>query len=166
MRTIQGWGTRGRGKPIMRRAIFVFTALMATSPAWADGLVETGCTVLATGPDGKIDAVLDGMRVLEPTRTSPAFSITLPKGYRVASVRCDRSDLIPAENDWKVVRAGYPLFIHDTQFDRMIVIELDKGQFKLETIRGMPTQDQFNVLQKRMDQFQTSMDAADRATPQ
>jgi hypothetical protein len=152
----------------MRRMLFVFAAIMTASPAFADGLVETGCDVLATGSDGKIDAILTGTRVLEPTRTSQAFSITLPKGYHDASVRCDRSDLIPAENDWKVVRAGYPLFISDTATNQMIVLELDKGQFKAETIKGRPTptQDQFNLLQQRMDQLQTSMDAADLVTPQ
>jgi hypothetical protein len=147
-------------------ALVITISLLMSGTAWADNPTETNCYVLARGSDGQIHNILDGTKVLEPTRSSATFSIVVPPGYSEASIRCERSDLVPAENDWKVVRAGYPLFIAVKQTAQIEVLELDNGQIKFETVSGpMPTQDQFNQMQKRLDQLQISMDSADKASP-
>jgi hypothetical protein len=146
----------------MKRALFAFAVAFATSPARADTIVEYGCVVLAETPEGKVDRILPDTKVLEPTQLQSKFSITLPSPYRRASIQCVRSDLVPAENDWKVLRAGYPLFITEKPTGNTITIELDKGQFKGEFPQAsVPGKDQLNRLQARMDQLQTSMQNAD-----
>jgi hypothetical protein len=145
-------------KHILYATIFSFVA----SPVLADTVLEYGCVVLAKGPNGKIERILPETKVLEPTQSLPKFSIALPPGYGDASVQCYRSDLVPAENDWKVVRAGYPLFITEKPTGNGITIELRNGQFAVEFAKAsVPTKDQLNRLQARINQLQTSMQDAD-----
>jgi hypothetical protein len=145
-------------KLVLYATIFSFAA----SPVLADVVIEYGCAVLAKGPSGKIERILPDMKVLEPTQSLPKFSITLPTGYVDASVQCSRSDLVPAENDWKVVRAGYPLFITEKPSGNGITIELRNGQFAVEFPQASkPNEDQLKRLQARINQLQTSMQDAD-----
>ena len=146
----------------MKRLIFATIISLTASRVLADTVIEYGCVVLAKGPSEKVERILPETKVLEPTQSLPKFSITLPPGYSEASVQCSRSDLVPAENDWKVLRAGYPLFITEKATGRTITIGLDKGQFKIGFSQdSMPSEDQLKRLQARTDQLQTSMQDAD-----
>ena len=146
----------------MKRALLAFALAYAALPARADTVVEYGCVVLAQKPEGKVDRILPDIRVLEPTQSQPTFSIALPSPYQKASVQCVRSDLVPAENDWKVLRAGYPLFITEKPTGNTISIGLDKGRFQVQFPKAsMPAKDQLDRLQARINQLQTSMQDAD-----
>ncbi|HXL98610.1 MAG TPA: hypothetical protein VN932_01670 [Rhizomicrobium sp.] len=146
----------------MKHILFAIIVSSAAAPASADTVIEYGCAVLATRSSGKIERILPETKVLEPTQSLPSFSITLPPGYSDAGVQCSRSDLVPAENDWKVVRAGYPLFITEKATGNTITIELLNGQFAVEFPEASkPAADQLTRLQARIDQLQTSMQAAD-----
>ena len=146
----------------MKRALLAFALAYAALPARADTVVEYGCVVLAQTPEGKVDRILPDTKVLEPTQSQPTFSIALPSPYQKASVLCVRSDLVPAENDWKVLRAGYPLFITEKPSGNTISIGLDKGRFQVQFPKAsMPAKDQLDRLQARINQLQTSMQDAD-----
>ncbi|MGH6871300.1 MAG: hypothetical protein ACREHE_07325 [Rhizomicrobium sp.] len=146
----------------MKHLLLATIISLAASPVMADTVIEYGCVVLAKGPSGNVERILPDTKVLESTQSLPKFSITLPPGYSEASVQCSRSDLVPAENDWKVLRASYPLFITEKATGHIITIELDKGQFKVEFPQAlMPAEDQLKRLQARVDQLQTSMRDAD-----
>lgn len=126
-------------------------------------LTETRCIVLAEKPDGKVDTLPGAIAVLVPTRTSPTFSLTLPPGYRGASVLCGRSDIVPSENDWKVLDAGYPLFISvagDGKPDRTITLEEVKGRLQVQFSEGAVTAEDETRLQARLDQLQTAIQDA------
>ncbi len=92
----------------MKHAILAISiAFAASSRSGLTQFVEYGCVVLAKGPSGKIERNSSGNEgPFEPTQSLPKFSITLPPGYSDASVQCIRSDLVPAENDWKVRQGG------------------------------------------------------------
>ncbi|HEX3811009.1 MAG TPA: hypothetical protein VHW02_15045 [Rhizomicrobium sp.] len=146
----------------MKHFLFVTILSLAASPVLADTIVEYGCVVLAKGPSGNVERILPETKVLGPTQSLPKFSIPLPPGYSEASVQCSRSDLVPAENDWKVLRAGYPLFITEKPTGNTIIIELKDGQFHVEFPQAsMPAEDDLKQLQARVDQLQTSMQDAD-----
>ena len=148
----------------MRHATFASAIIIAfaASPAIAETLVEYGCVVLATGSNGRVEPILPETRVLEPTISLPEFSLSLPLGVSHASVQCIRSDLVPAENDWKVLRAGYPLFITEKETGNTITVELRNGQFIVEFPKASkPHPDQLTRLQARINQLQTAMQDAD-----
>jgi hypothetical protein len=146
----------------MKHIIYAIILICVASPVLADTVVEYGCAVLATGPSGKVERILPETKVLERTRLLPKFSIALPPGYGDASVQCSRSDLVPAENDWKVLRAGYPLFITEKATGNTITIELQNGQFAVQFQKAsLPSKDQLDRLQTRINQLQTSMQDAD-----
>jgi hypothetical protein len=148
----------------VKKAILAAVLLLSATHAWADEITETTCDVLATGSDDQVHTILEGVKVLEPTRLAATFSIAIPQGYRGASIRCQRDDLVPAENDWKVLSAGYPLYIEDTLTGQLGALELSGGQFRFRAVTGAKmTDDQIRRLQTRLDQLQTAMDAADRA---
>lgn len=142
----------------MKHILFAAIILCASSPALADAVIEYGCVVLAKGPSGKVERILPDTKVLQPTQSLPKFSIMLPQGYSDASVQCLRSDLVPSENDWKVLRAGYALIISEKPTGKNITLELRNGRFNLVWPEGStPPEDQLNRLQARINQLQTSM---------
>jgi hypothetical protein len=150
----------------MKKAILGIALILSATHAWADEVAETTCEVLATGTDGKVHTISEGIKVLEPTRSAATFSIAIPDGYRDAAILCRRNDLIPAENDWKVLRAGFPLTIEDTLTSQMGTLELSDGQFRFRTLAGVKmTPDQMQRVQMRLNQLQTDMDSADHANP-
>jgi hypothetical protein len=146
----------------MKNILYAVVFSFVVSPALADTVIEYGCVVLARGPVGTVERILPETKVLEPMQSLPKLSIALPPGYGDASVQCVRSDLVPAENDWKVLRAGYPLFITEKATGNTMTIGLRDGRievgFKKDSI---PTNDQVNRLQARVNQLQTSMQDAD-----
>jgi hypothetical protein len=140
----------------------VVVLLLSATYARADSVTEISCDVLATGTDGKVHTIFEGANVLEPTRIAATFSIAIPDGYYGASIRCERTDLVPAENDWKVLRAGFPLYIHDTITSQLGTLELIGGQFRFRAVAGnRMSPDQMARMQARLDQLQTTMDTAD-----
>jgi hypothetical protein len=150
----------------VKKAILGIALTLSATHALANEVTEIKCEVLATGTDGKIHTILEGTKVLEPTRSTAAFSIAIPDGYRDASILCGRTDLVPAENDWKVLRAGFPLTIEDTLTSQMGTLELSGGQFRFRMLTGdKMTPDQMEHVGARLDQFQTAMDSADNANP-
>jgi hypothetical protein len=82
----------------------------------------------------------DKLHVLEQTRLGDQFDPGPPlPGYRVTSIFCARSDIVPAPDDYKVVQAGYPLTIFardpkDRGQTRIAVLELDGGQLRMRSV--------------------------------
>lgn len=147
---------------VLAAAVALSAVLLPAFAAAADDVYETGCYVLAKGADGAIHEILDSTKVLEPTRASPRFSIALPQGYAGASVLCQRTDIVPA--DWKVLAAGYPLFISVTKLDepsRLGILEVLDGHVQFQLKDGLPpTPDQIDRIQQRLNQLQDAFQSA------
>jgi hypothetical protein len=137
-------------------------AVMTCGAARADDLTESSCYVMAEGADGSVQRVLEDVHVLGPMKKAPAFMLYLPDSAKHASVVCDRSDIIPDLNDWKVLKGGYPLFIR-VQYagGTMMVLTLEvvdgriQAGFKQD---AMPPEDQQKALQARIDELQSAFD--------
>ena len=60
-----------------------------------------------------------------------------PAGYRIASIFCARSDVVPGPNDYKVVAAGYPLMLFARDSDgrsHIAVLETEGGSLRLRSV--------------------------------
>src|SRR5579862_3335475 len=87
--------------------------LLAAAPAAADELKEMGCG-RSLEKDGALPQLTmdNSLHVLEQTRAGAKFDPGAPPaGYRIGSIFCARSDVVPSPDDYKVVAAGYPLML-------------------------------------------------------
>ena len=113
--------------------------LLGAAPAAADELKEMGCG-RSLEKDGALPQLTmdNSLHVLAQTRAGAKFDPGAPPaGYRIGSIFCARSDVVPAPNDYKVVAAGYPLmlFARDTGgHTRIAVLETDGGSLRLRSV--------------------------------
>jgi hypothetical protein len=118
----------------------VLAALVVTAaPVSADALKEFGCGRTLQTAGGQAQPEADAhLHVLDQTSAGTQFDPgPVPPGTTVKSIFCDRSDIVPAPSDYKVVKAGYPLMIlarDATGRTRIAVLELDGGQLKLRSV--------------------------------
>jgi hypothetical protein len=138
-------------------------AIASVANAKADS-AEEKCIAMASGSDKKVHLVLENFSVLEITKTHKNFSIPVPADYSGTAIQCGRLDIVPAENDWKVLQGGYPLYISHDQTEtlhRRGVLTLKSGRLRFEIIDG-PGLDagQIERMGMRLDQMQKSYNAA------
>ena len=115
----------------------ILSLLLAAAPAAADELKEIGCG-RSLEKDGALPQMVmdNGLHVLN--QTGAKFDAGAPPaGYRIASIFCARSDVVPGPYDYKVVAAGFPLmlFARDSAgHTRIAVLETDGGQLRLRSV--------------------------------
>ncbi|HYG28792.1 MAG TPA: hypothetical protein VD887_01105 [Allosphingosinicella sp.] len=144
-------------------AFLVALAAAAEPPARAPDLVEGECAALVRRDGEIVRQPMPGLRIIERTGRSGPFAIDLPPG---ASIMCPRSSIVPAPDDWKVLEAGYVLYIGETaprDGERRIgALEVSQGQYRYRLIAGRLREDEVPLMQARLDHFQAS---ARRARP-
>jgi hypothetical protein len=135
---------------------FLYLAALAAQPAQAvvdSEPTETGCDYIdRSGQPGT--APTPGLHVLADTRGDAPYAPAVPEG---AAIRCGRSDIVPAANDWKVVAAGYPFYIVDAADGpepRVAVLVISQGQMRFRFIRGRLTSEEEPRIQARLNAFQ------------
>lgn len=95
-----------------------------------------------------------GLQVLAWTRGEGPYTARLPEG---AAVRCERSVIVPAANDWKVLAAGHSLYIVEATADaqpRAAVLELAEGRVRYRFVRGRMTEEEATRIDARVNAFQ------------
>jgi len=147
-------------------------ALLAGAALPAAARAETlagDCTLVAKGADGVMHDMADGAHLSAAIGVSPVPPIGLPEGFTQGFVICERVDLIPVANDYKVLLLGYPLLIKVTGPDgkqRTGVLEIDDGQLQYTTLKGTePTADEIARGAKAVNDMQARMDAEPRTAP-
>jgi hypothetical protein len=143
---------------------FLLALLAAVEPAaQAATVVEGECAALVRRDGEIVRQPMPGLRIIERTARAGPFAIDLPPG---ASIMCPRSSILPAPDDWKVLEAGYVLYIGETaprDAERRIgVLEVSQGQYRYRLIAGRLREDEVPLMQARLDHFQAS---ARRARP-
>jgi hypothetical protein len=103
------------------------------------------------------------VHVIEKTEESKEFTAGTPPGQKPTAITCVRQDIIPAPKDYKVLTAGFPLYIADKGLGhpyRIGVLELSGGQFRFRLIQGETlTDDLVARLRIRLDAFQLAIRA-------
>src|SRR5690606_5883618 len=92
---------------------------------------EFGCHRILEDSSGKTAKVREpSFSILELTRGEVFTPPPLPQGLTAVAYYCERSELVPAVNDWKVFEAGAPLMIvADVDgTSEQLMLELDKGR--------------------------------------
>lgn len=107
------------------------------------GQMEECSAIVDKSGDGKGGFVIskDAPQVILATEKEEKINVPAPNGSRVAELMCARLDIVPAPNDYKVVRSGYSLSIMDRGTGhprRMGTLELAAGQFAFSLHEGDP----------------------------
>lgn len=118
---------------------FLGAAIMIATPASAADLTEFHCGRTLETSGGLPQLVVDpGLHVLEQTQDGGKFDPgPTPAGVTIKSIFCARSDIVPAQYDYRVVEAGYPLTIYARDASgktRIAVLELADGQLRLRSV--------------------------------
>ncbi|MEO8670227.1 MAG: hypothetical protein ABI411_02860 [Tahibacter sp.] len=118
----------------MRLLGTALTAHASESAPAKTGVVEK-CGVVTVGDDGQSSSdVLPSLKVVELTADDKAFVLPPDAPARVTAVTCGRASIVPAENDYKVLLAGFPFSI--IADDRILWLELDNGQLQVSVKEG------------------------------
>jgi hypothetical protein len=126
------------------------------------GIAEK-CRIIATKPDETPPKyyVQGDTTVINATERSNAFHPEVAPGYKAVSVMCGRLDIVPMPNDYKVLLAGYTLFISDIGAGhpkRLGSLEMVNGQFQFRTTQGPPpTDEQLAKINARLNVFQDAI---------
>src|SRR5262245_12233454 len=92
----------------------VVVAVLIPSIVAAQEVVENACAVIARNDDGSLSSTqLDDLRVLEQTTKDGGFVLPASAPPGVEAIMCGRSSIVPALGDYKILLAGFPLFIAD-----------------------------------------------------
>jgi hypothetical protein len=107
------------------------------------GQMEECSAIIDNSGDGKGGFVIskDAPQVILATEKEDRISVPAPSGSRVAELMCSRLDIVPAPNDYKVVRSGYLLSIVDRGTGhprRMATLQIAAGQFEFSLREGDP----------------------------
>jgi hypothetical protein len=119
----------------MKSLAFVML-IIATATAFADEPEEESCSVITLESNGAPKTTpMPALKVIEQTAKDGAF--TLPRGAPkdVQAVMCRRSSILPAAHDYKVLEAGYMLYLTD-ELGRVAVLGLADGKAQLDLLDG------------------------------
>jgi hypothetical protein len=112
------------------------------------------CSALVQ-PESGATAVIDDedLKVLDQTRGDAAFTY---RRANMRAIRCTRNDLIPAINDYKVLQAGYPLYIVQSERGdtRAGVLEVSGGQYRFRIVQGKLDEQEQQRLLTRLNEIQ------------
>lgn len=131
-----------------------FLLLLAVTPAVADEPAEK-CSVITLESNGAPKTTpMPALKVMEQTAKDGAF--TLPRGAPkdVQALMCKRSSILPAAHDYKVLKAGYMLYLTD-ELGRVAVLGLADGRVQLDMLDGAMTEAEQAHARARMAEFQS-----------
>jgi hypothetical protein len=122
---------------------------------------EENCMALAKKSSDQKSHTVSLKSVIEATEHGEKYvPEALAPGESIAAIMCGRVDIVPAPNDYKVLRAGYPLYISDIGVGHpknVSALELSDGRFRFRNVDGkLPAPDVLARVQKRLDQLQTA----------
>lgn len=111
------------------------------------------CGVI-TRIDGKeTSVVLPSLRVIEMTVADKSFELPKDAPPHVSAIQCGRSSLIPVQNDYKVLKAGFPFFIVAPD-SRILAMELSDGRLQVSALRGKFNADEIPLLRAYVEKAQ------------
>lgn len=76
------------------------------------------------------------------------------------AVMCQRNDLMPKANDFKVLVAGFPLIISGGD-GRIAVLEIDSGKVQFRTLQGGFTNVEIPIVQNYLDRASDAINGLD-----
>ena len=137
----------------------------ATPAASDDTFVEKCGVVYADDSGASQTKALSSLRVADQTASSPTFTLPADAPPNVQAITCGRSDsLVPRENDYKVLLAGFPFSIVAPDGERVGVLTIVEGRLRFEMLVGTMTESEIAAVGTFLDASQLRMSALDQAT--
>lgn len=133
----------------------LFCAVAAA--AWADEPTEFSCSVISREDNGAPKTTpMAGLKVIEQTAKEGAF--VLPRGAPkdVQAVICKRSSIMPAPHDYKVLQAGYTLYITD-ELSRVAALGIVDGRVRLDMLDGAMTEVERSQAGRRLQELESEI---------
>jgi hypothetical protein len=149
----------------MRAHLFASALLLASG---ALGTAHAGrlgnsplekCGVIASVNGKETSVVLPSLHVLESTSRPGPFVLPADAPQHVSAIQCGRRSIIPAENDYKVLKAGFPFFIVAPD-GRVVVLELSDGRLQASTQDGEFTPVEIGEIQAYLNKAQEYFNAS------
>ena len=143
----------------MKRSL-VFLWPVVAAPALADEPTEASCAVISSKSNGApMTTPMDGLKVIGQTAKDGAF--TLPRGAPkdVQGLICKRSTIMPAAHDYKVLQAGYTLYLTD-ELGRVAALGLADGQVEFNVLDGALTDAEQAQADARLGEFRSAVQKA------
>jgi hypothetical protein len=139
----------------MRASILLFSWMAVSAPAGAQATNES-CAVIVPGESGTEETIHVPEFIVTGT---PSFR--LPAGYENATaVICGRDELRIRDDDYRVlVEGGVPLFV--ISGDRMLIFQMENGQFYVEFEGGELSDDEGERIQSALDRAQENSQQSD-----
>jgi hypothetical protein len=127
--------------------------VLASVPAMAQSEPqEEICGRILKDAGGEIISQHDRSLHILVLTSAPGDFVPSPvaEGHKLLGFYCQRSDLVPARNDWKLLAAGYPLSIFSRMDgeNRILYLELIDGRVRINSPPpGVLTQEMLDRIQ-------------------
>ena len=141
----------------MKRLCASLLCISVAGAALADEPTETSCSIISRESNGALKTTpMEALKVMEQTAKDGAF--TLPRGAPkdVQAILCKRSTIMPAPQDYKVLQAGYTLYITD-ELNRVAALGLVDGSVQMNMLDGAMTEVEQSQIRPRLNELQDRM---------
>lgn len=107
-------------------------ALATLAATAANAAPAETCDILVQQDTGDISELTlpNGYSVIEKT-AAPDFAIVPGPGAKLIGFACDRGDIAPADNDWKILQQGYVLHIRSGGLEGVLSLSGSEVKFRL-----------------------------------
>ena len=128
--------------------------------ALADEPIETSCSIISRESNGALKTTpMSALRVMEQTAKDGAFALPRGSPKDVQAILCKRSSIMPAAHDYKVLQAGFTLYVTD-DLNRVAALGLVDGQVQLNMLDGAMTQVEQSQASPRLRDLQAEIQKA------
>lgn len=116
-------------------------APMSTAPAAEAELVEMSCAIVgkeAGAEKSNVYAAPD-LSVLAMTRDHDGLKLDTAEGFETEGILCERNSIVPAPDDYKAPKSGYPLYVETYDGEEKTGVSklvLEDGVYGYEVLLG------------------------------
>lgn len=133
----------------------LWVALSAT--ALAEEAPAESCSLISRESNGSLKTTpMAALKVIEQTTKEGPFKLPRGAPKNVQAVICKRSSIMPAPHDYKVLQAGYTLYITD-ELSRIAALGMVDGRVRLDMIDGALTEVEQSQAGRLLHELETEM---------
>jgi hypothetical protein len=125
--------------------------------AYAEEPTEASCSVISREDNGALKTTpMADLKVIEQTSREGAFALPRGAPKNAQAVICKRSSVMPASHDYKVLQAGYTLYITD-ELSRVAALGVVDGRVRLDMLDGALTEVERSQLGRLLQELEAGI---------
>lgn len=138
-----------------RYAGLLWIAVAAT--ALAGEPTEFSCSIISRESNGVPKTTpMDELEVIEQTSKEGDFKLPRGAPKNVQAILCKRSSIMPASHDYKVLQAGYTLYLTD-ELSRVAALGIVDGRVRLDMLDGSMTEVEQSQAGRRLQELEAEL---------